>query len=217
MKENDKKARALLMAGILILCCCVSIVSFYTGRYVEEVYWIEHIKSGQQEDCWDVWAKQNSYDAAFSEWENFKCTFDNKTLTLETECGGHGFTSITIFSNPKVNVSIDHWDVYKTVETWTNKNIDEIWIKDAEENTIVVSKEWLAPEDHPGFFDLINISVPVWNFYAPANTCTRHIIDAQDNISSNLTVVVRKEIDPFSYTDTIYRFKPVIYTFEVGT
>lgn len=217
MKENDKQAKALLITGIFILCCCVSAVSFHTGRYVEGVYWSEHVEPSPQNQ-WVKDMEQSSYDRAFSEWGNFECTFDNETLTLETECGGHGYTTITIFSHPVVNLSLGvFWDKYQTTEKWEEKDVDEVWITDAEENVLVIPKKWIAPEIYLQIFELMNTSAASWNFNAPANTCTRHIIDIQDNISSNLTIVVRKDIGPFSYMDTMYRFEPVIYTFEVRT
>ncbi|GAH51391.1 unnamed protein product, partial [marine sediment metagenome] len=51
------------------------------------------------------------------------------------------------------------------------------------------------------------------------NSWTQHIITVHDNISSNLTIVVRRDIEPFNDYDgeMIYRFEPVIYTFEVRT
>ena len=171
----------------------------------------------RQQEYWGEWAKQKSYDMAFSEWGNFDCTFNNKTLVLETECGGDGYMTITIFSSPVVNISLGYWDKYQTTEKWEERN-GEIWIKDADENVLVIPKEWIIPEKYPEFFELINISVPSWKSYTPSNTWTGHTINIRDNISSNITIIVRKNIESVNnYDERTYRFVPVIYTFEVRT
>ncbi|GAH71531.1 unnamed protein product, partial [marine sediment metagenome] len=60
----------------------------------------------QQQEYWNERAKRQSYDTALSEWGNFDCTFDNETLTLETEGYSFGTITITIFSFPVVNISL---------------------------------------------------------------------------------------------------------------
>ena len=206
---------------ILVVCLTVSISCNIIGAYIlaERLAFNQKQEDMERinEDYWDGWAKQQSYDRAFSEWDDFECTFDNETLVLETECGGHGDMTITIFSSPVVNISLGYWDKYQTTEKWEERN-GEIWIKDTDENVLVIPKDWIICEEPANFYRLMNISVPSWKFYEPANTWTHSQIIIQNNISSNLTIVVRKDIEPFNdYNGRTYRFVPVIYTFEVRT
>jgi len=214
MKETHKK----IIVIIIIIIAVYSIAGF--------AIWVDNdgrteIKTlrEQQQGYWNEWAKQQSYDTALSEWRNFDCTFDNETLTLETEGYSFGTITITIFSYPVVNISLGYWDEYQTMEKWEERN-GEIWIENTDGDVTVIPKDWIIFEkERPNFFELMNRSLPSWSIYTPPNTWTQHIITVHDNISSNLTIVVRRDIEPFNdYNgEMIYRFEPVIYTFEVRT